>query len=82
MSEKIKRTSKALLGVYRKGMQAYRDGKPRECPYTEKRTDYHNGVTFSCAIIKFWYEGYDDASLDLPEQYTAHKIDIYSTSGM
>jgi hypothetical protein len=51
--------SKALQGAERKGREAAGQGKPRICPYEDKRTSYHNGVTFSEAFRKAWFAGYD-----------------------
>ena len=48
-----------FAGAYRKGRQASEDGKSlTDCPYTDKRTDHKNGVTFSRAFVKAWYEGF------------------------
>ena len=52
----------AQRGAYFKGMRAYLEfGKDAKCPYSDLRTDYHNGVTYSAGFIKWWRLGLQDA---------------------
>jgi ribosome modulation factor len=53
--------NRALKGAYRKGREAYADGKPIErCPYPDWTTA-RGSVTFSRAFRRYWFEGWEDA---------------------
>lgn len=59
------------VGAYRKGREAYRDGKGLgDCPYSDRRT--RNGkVTFSRAFQGRWHEGWWDERGGVRDRYTS-----------
>lgn len=55
--------NRAFLSAYMKGFNAGAGGAKRSsCPYDDHRGNYHEMVTFSRAFIRYWMEGYDDAT--------------------
>ena len=53
--------NKAFSTAKFKGFVAGLQGtSAKNCPYTDWRTGYHNGVTFSMAFRKYWFEGRDE----------------------
>ena len=50
----------AFYRAYMRGREDFEAGKT-VCPYAEKRTEYHNGTTFSAAFMRYWREGWTDA---------------------
>jgi hypothetical protein len=57
--------NRRFYGAYLNGKRAAEQGLPRSgCPYKDRRTMYHNSVTFSTAWRKAWLAGYDSPKED------------------
>lgn len=52
----------AMRGAYKKGIQAFIDGKNTDdCPYKDKRKA-SGGLSWSRAFLKTWHDGFEAAA--------------------